>query len=122
MWSLVPVALLCMIVNCNEGKQGSGRKRSPIEHRGTERADFRPLRADFRPERTDFRPERTDFRPERANFRSEWPNGETNGRTDVFYRTSSPLGPLPKKHPSLVFWKSDFPQCRTTGTTDTIEH
>ena len=24
MWSAIPVALLCLIVNCSEGKQGSG--------------------------------------------------------------------------------------------------
>ena len=61
-----------------------------------ERADFRPERADFRPERADFRPERADFRPERA-----WGDERTNERTNkrkspVFYRTSSPSGPLPK--------------------------
>ena len=53
-----------------------------------------PERADFRPEKADFRPERADFRPERA-----W-GGRTDGRTNeqkspVFYRTSSPSGPLP---------------------------
>ena len=60
-----------------------------------ERADFRPERADFRPERVDFKPEMADFRPERA-----WGDGQTNGQTNesppVFYRTLSPLGPLPK--------------------------
>ena len=69
-----------------------------------ERADSRLERADFRPERVDFRPERVDFRPERADFRPEraWgTHGRTDGRTNesppVFYRTSSPSGPLPKK-------------------------
>ena len=54
--------------------------------------DSRPERADFRPERVDFRPERVDFRPERA-----WGNGWKDGCTKVplFYRTLSPLGPLP---------------------------
>ena len=64
-------------------------------------ADSRPETADFRPEKADFRPERADFRPERA-----WGDGQTNKQTNqqtnkrkspVFYRTSSPLGPLPKK-------------------------
>ena len=58
---------------------------------------IRAVRADFRPERTDFRPEMADFRPERA-----W-GGRTDEQTDrrmkesppVFYRTSSPSGPLP---------------------------
>ena len=75
-----------------------------------ERADFRPERADSRPERAYFRPERVDFSPERADFRPERAGGgrtneRTDGRTDertngsppVFYRTSSPSGPLPKK-------------------------
>ena len=64
------------------------------------RADSRPERADFRPERADFSLERADFKPERA-----WggTNEQTNGQADermnispVFYRTSSPLGRLPK--------------------------
>ena len=68
----------------------------------SKRANFRPDRADSRPERADFRPEKADFRPERADFSSEraW-GGQTNGQTNkqkfpVFYRTSSPSGPLPK--------------------------
>ena len=65
-------------------------------------ADSRPETADFRPEKADFRPERADFRPERA-----WGDGQTNKQTNqqtnkrkspVFYRTSSPSGPLPKKN------------------------
>ena len=57
-------------------------------------------REDFKPDRADSKPERTGFRPERA-----W-GGQTEGRMDgrtdkqkspVFYRTSSPSGPLPKK-------------------------
>ena len=37
MWSAIPVALLCMIVNLSEGKQGSGLKRgrSPVEQTST---------------------------------------------------------------------------------------
>ena len=66
--------------------------------------DFRtprsPLRADFRPEIAELRPERAVFRPARADFRSEkaWggqKDGWTKKSTPVFYRTSSPLGPLP---------------------------
>ena len=61
-----------------------------------ERANSRPERADFRHEKADFRPERADFRPERA-----WGEKQMDGRTNkqkypVFYRTSPPLGPLPK--------------------------
>ena len=62
---------------------------------GPERVNFRPERVDSRPEKADFRSERADFRPERA-----W-GGRTDGQTNkrkspVFYRTSSPSGPLPK--------------------------
>ena len=34
MWSAIPVALLCMVVNRNERKQGSGTDRDEV-HRGT---------------------------------------------------------------------------------------
>ena len=68
------------------------------------RTDFRPVRTDFRPERADSRPERVNFRPERADFRPErtWGGGRTDKQMDrqmneMFYRTSSPLGLLPKK-------------------------
>ena len=71
------------------------------------RPDLRPERPDLRPERPDLRPERLDLRPERPDLRPEGSDeggGLTNERTDgrtnesppVFYRTSSPLGPLPK--------------------------
>ena len=54
----------------------------------------------MRPERADLSPGRTDLRAERADLR-ELGGGQTNGRTNVsppvFYRTSSPSGPLPKK-------------------------
>ena len=76
----------------------------------SERADFRPEKADFRPERANFRSARAESRPERATFRSERPDGdkETERRTEgwinesppVFYRTSFPSGPLPKKQTS----------------------
>ena len=73
--------------------------KSALSDSRPERADFRHNRIDFRLERVDFRPERADYRPERA-----W-RGLTDGRTDgrmnksppVFYKTSSPSGPLPKK-------------------------
>ena len=72
------------------------------------RPDFRPERPDLRPERADLRPERADFRPERADFRHEraW-GGRTDGRmherkSPVFYRTLSPLGPLPKNQKGLM--------------------
>ena len=66
-----------------------------------------PERSDLRPERPDLRPERSDLRPERPYLRSEGPDergGRTNKRINertnesppVFYRTSSPSGPLPK--------------------------
>ena len=87
------------------------------------RAEFRPERTDFRPERTDSRPERADsrpemanFKPEKANFRPErvdfwperaWGDEQTEERMNecppVFYRTLSPLGPLPKKRKIMNF-------------------
>ena len=97
MWSAIPVALLCMVVNQNDGNQGSGPKETD-----SARADSRPERTGFWPDRADFRPERADFRPERADLRPErtWGDRWTDGQTDrqippVFYMTSSPLGPLP---------------------------
>ena len=30
MWSAIPVALLCMIVNCSEGKQSSGPEGAEV--------------------------------------------------------------------------------------------
>ena len=87
--------------------------------RGPERADFKPRRANSRPEKADSRPERADSRPERADFRPERvyysleradfrPKRASGGdkrmnkrthkrKSPVFYKTSSPLGPLPKK-------------------------
>ena len=62
-------------------------------------SDSRPERADFRRERVDFRPERAGFRPERAwgGWTDGWMDGQRNESPPVFYRTSSPSGPLPKK-------------------------
>ena len=61
----------------------------------------------MRPERLDLGTERLDLRPERLDLRPEGPDegGGTDARTNertnesppVFYRTSSPSGPLPKK-------------------------
>ena len=73
-----------------------------------ERLDLRLERPNLRPERLDLRPERPYLRSQRPNLRPEGPDGgdeRTNKRTDgrtnesppVFYRTSSPSGPLPKK-------------------------
>ena len=51
----------------------------------------------MRPEKSDLRPERADFRPKRA--RGGLTDGRMEERTNksppVFYRTLSPLGPLP---------------------------
>ena len=72
-----------------------------------ERLDLRPERLDLRPERSVLRPERSDLRPKRSDLRPEGPaEGQTDKRTNkqkspVFYRTSSPSGPLPKK-PKIV--------------------
>ena len=61
--------------------------------------DLRPERQDLRPERQDFRPERPDLRPEGLDEGGthERTNERTNKSPPVFYRTSSPSGPLPKK-------------------------
>ena len=73
-----------------------------------ERPDLRLERPDLRLERPDLRPERLDLRHERPDLRSQrggQPNDRTNGRTNksppVFYKTSSPSGPLPKNTTSL---------------------
>ena len=62
--------------------------------------DLEPERPDLRPKRLDLRPERLDLRPEGSDEGGGLTNKKTNGRTNesppVFYRTSSPLGPLPK--------------------------
>ena len=74
-------------------------------------------------EKPDLRPEKADFRPERADFRSErawggidrWTDGRNDEQTDgmtnesppVFYRTSSPSGPLPKNQsPKGNMWSA----------------
>ena len=63
----------------------------------------------------DFRPERADFRPERA-----WGDGRMDGRTNksppVFYRTSSPSGPLP----CFLSLKFTIMQSRAKGIADHI--
>ena len=78
----------------------------------------RPERADFRPERVNFRPKRADFRPERAwgEQTDKGADGMTNESPSVFYRTSSPSGPLPC-FPSLQF---TITQSRAMGIADHI--
>ena len=88
-----------------------------------ERANIRLKREDFGPEKADFGPERTELGPERTNFRAEKAgfsprgelgegggdeltnlrDGQTNKSLPVFYRTSSPFGPLPKEQRMRVF-------------------
>ena len=74
-----------------------------------EKPNLRPERPGLRPEKLDLRPERPNLRSQRPDLRPEGPDGGRNKRTNeqtnkrknksppVFYRTSSPLGPLPKK-------------------------
>ena len=56
MWSIIPIALLCMIVNLREGKQGSSPKGDEVL-KNTEGLSL------ILPER----PERTDLKSEMAN-------------------------------------------------------
>ena len=59
---------------------------------------MRPERLDLRPERPDLRPERPDLRPERPEKLDQGDkqtDGWTNKSPPVFYRTLSPLAPLP---------------------------
>ena len=56
MWSIIPIALLCMIVNLREGKQGS----SPVGDDGAEvlkNTEGLSLILSQRPERTDLKSE-----------------------------------------------------------------
>ena len=48
-------------------------------------------------ERTDSRPGRADLRPKRIDGGGGKTNGQMNKSRPVFFGTSSPLGPLPKK-------------------------
>ena len=66
----------------------------PAQIQGLRRWISGPERADLRPKRADFRPERAWGTYGRTNRRT---NGQTNRSPPVFYRTLSPLGPLPKK-------------------------
>merc|ERR1712074_12703 len=84
-----------------------------------ERPDLRPERPYLRPERPDLRPERLDLRPEGSDERGGT-NKRTDGRTNksppVFYRSSSPSGPLPcYPSPSIANIHS-----RATGIADHI--
>ena len=74
MWSAMPTASLCMIVNLSEGSRAK-------------MANIRPQRADFRPPRADFKSQRADFRPETAYFRTEVEHG-INKCTQLDIQTS----------------------------------
>ena len=89
MWSAIPFALLCMIVNLSERKQGSGPEGDEVllNTGGLSfirlfvlRADIKPERTDCRPGRADFWPKRVDFRPEGTNFRLETLDFRAEGR------------------------------------------
>ena len=86
-------------------RQGGPRRvRSPVEHKGIQRS----RKADQRPERTDLLSVRADFRPERASGGRM--DGRTNKSPPVFYRTSYPLGPLPKSQ--RTDWKPESKRWR----------
>ena len=77
---------------------------------GLEWTYFRPKKADFRPERADFRPERVDssLRGQILGLKGPGRDAQTDRKMDEqtneqksppnFYGTSSPSGPLSKKH------------------------
>ena len=78
-----------------------------------ERLDLRLDRPDLslsgqilEPERLDSSPERPDLRPEGVD---ELWNERTNESPPVFYRTSSPSGPLPKNTPEGNMWRYPLP-------------
>ena len=97
MWSAIPVALLCMVVNQNGGSSAAAPKGtkscrtqgtsvrlsvrpSPQALSALKSALFGPkstlsgvetARKDLRPKRNYFRPERADSRSKRADFRPE---------------------------------------------------
>ena len=74
MWSAIPTALLCMIVNLSEGSRAK-------------MANIRPQRADFKTPRADFKSQRADFRPATAYFGTEVEHG-TNKCTQLDMQTS----------------------------------
>ena len=78
-WSAIPVALLCMIVNLSEGKQGSAAAPKGTKSCRTQ-GDFcssiclfiRPsVWAEFRSKRADVRPFNANRKLERANLKLE---------------------------------------------------
>ena len=101
MWSALPVALLCMIVNFNKRRQGSGPEegQSPVETMGTfvcpsvcpsvcppqalsglesvlsglksALSGLKSALSGLESEKKDLGPKRTDLRPERADYRPE---------------------------------------------------
>ena len=93
-----------------------------------EKPNLRPERPGLSPEKLDLRPERPNLRSQRPDLRSEGPDGGRNKRTNeqtnkrknksppVFYRTSSPSGPLPCL-PSIKF---TIMHSRATGIADHI--
>ena len=72
-------------------------------------------RANFRPERADFKPERADFRPERAWELAQMDKRTNKRKSPVFYRTSSPSGPLP-----CLSFRFTTMQSRATGIADHV--
>ena len=84
MWSAIPIALLCMILNWSEGKQGSGPKGSTQGdfrsscvkkwmrcYTGLQEPKLRSKKADVRPENANLKLERADLRLESAGLRLE---------------------------------------------------
>ena len=82
-WSAIPVALLCKIVNLGKRKEGSSPKG--LKHRRTredfcsficspERAGLRAERAGSKPEGAGLKPEWADLRPETADLMPERPD------------------------------------------------
>ena len=71
------------------------------------------MRVDLRSQRADLRPERADLRPGRGT------NGMTDGRTNksppVFYRTSSPSGPLPLPKKNKARYTDTLVACGWAG-------
>ena len=63
MWTAIPVALLCMIVNLSEGRQGSGPEGVKVLLNTGGLLFALPERQDSKSERANLRPVRPDLRP-----------------------------------------------------------